>query len=233
MEKQETIIRASELIANKKCPDLPKNAVVFFMDGWQEHIIKTLGATVLPEPLPRFLTNCEVLRAGDFCFLDGGRGAPYAADTLEILAALGVENIISVGLCGSLVPDFNAGEFAVIDSAIVAEGTTSYYSDKNTHITKPDNTLLNRIPDYIKRKTVVSTDAPFRESVEIEETWRKEGASGVDMETSAIYAISKELGLKAIAFLLVSDVHAEGWDWTLTYKMKLEFINVVIKLMNI
>lgn len=46
-------------------------------------------------------------------FLDGGRGAPQAADTVETLAALGVENIIAVGMCGAFDKKTRIGEIIV------------------------------------------------------------------------------------------------------------------------
>lgn len=53
---------------------------------------------------PRFLNKCPIYEIKDLniCFLDGGRGAPQAVDTIEILKALGVKTVISVDCVGHM-----------------------------------------------------------------------------------------------------------------------------------
>lgn len=82
---------------------LPETAVIFFMGKGIDYLVEHYNAEEMSEPFPRFLNRCPIWKINELnlCFLDGGRGAPQAADTVETLAALGVENIIAVGMCGA------------------------------------------------------------------------------------------------------------------------------------
>ena len=76
-------------------PELPETALLFYMGGAIEHLLNTRPCVQLAEKLPRFLYGCPVYGYRGVCFLDGGRGAPQAADTLETLAALGVKRVLA------------------------------------------------------------------------------------------------------------------------------------------
>lgn len=83
---------------------LPKTAIVFYMGRGVDYLKKHQKCRLITEHLPSFLYFRPVykLKNQDICFLHGGWGAPMAADTIETLAVLGVENIISVGMLGGL-----------------------------------------------------------------------------------------------------------------------------------
>lgn len=55
----------------------------------------------------------------DICFLDGGRGAPQAVDTLETLAPLGVKNVITIGLFGAFGEAVKSGDIIIPNKALV------------------------------------------------------------------------------------------------------------------
>ena len=99
--------------AHRKCQlTLPETAIVFFMSRGTDYLCAHYDAKELPEPFPRFLNRCPIWELGEYgvCFLDGGRGAPQAADTVETLAALGVKNILAVGMFGAFDPRLTMGE---------------------------------------------------------------------------------------------------------------------------
>lgn len=105
-DDSKAVITAQDQIhsAHRECHlQLPETAILFFMGKATDYLISQYNATELPEPLPRFLNSCPIWEIGKFqlCFADGGRGAPQAVDTIETLAALGVKNIISAGMCGA------------------------------------------------------------------------------------------------------------------------------------
>lgn len=115
---------AAEHIRSAHCEcrlHLPETAVVFFMGRGEDYLIERYHAERMSEPLPRFLNRCPIWRIEDLqlCFLDGGRGAPQAADTVETLAALGVKNIIAVGMCGAYDEKVRVGEVIAPGKAFV------------------------------------------------------------------------------------------------------------------
>ena len=99
---------------------LPETAVLFYMGRAVDYLTATRRCTLLTDKLPRFLYSCPVWALNErVCFLDGGRGAPQAADTLETLAVLGVKRVISVGMCGAFSQRVEVGDLIVPDRALV------------------------------------------------------------------------------------------------------------------
>lgn len=225
------VITAAEQInsAHRECRlCLPETAVLFFMSKGTDYLIEHYDVTEMAELFPRFLNRCPIWTIKDFnlCFLDGGRGAPQAVDTVETLAALGVKNIIAVGMCGAYDENVSVGEIIAPQKAFVEEGTSLHYYE-SIEASYPDHDLLDiamSLPG-ISSHPIVSTDAVYRQTFVKEQLWREKGAVGVDMETSAVFSVAQYFGLKAVALLMVSDIHptkadAPKWEWHMTRDMK-------------
>ena len=105
-DKTRPVITADEHVESihgkKNTTRFPKTAVLLYMKGL-DYIKERYEIELLTDSFPRFLNACPVYKIrghNDICFLDGGRGAPQAADTMETLKVLGVENVVSVGMVG-------------------------------------------------------------------------------------------------------------------------------------
>ena len=230
-DNSKAVITAAEQIhsAHQECLlQLPETAVVFFMSKGTDYLIENYDTEELAEPFPRFLNRCPIWKVKDtnICFLDGGRGAPQAVDTVETLAALGVKNIIAVGMCGAYNNNVSVGEIVAPYKAFVEEGTSLHYYE-SIEAAYPNKSLLNLATSLfsIKNHPIVSTDAVYRQTFGKEKLWREKGAVGVDMETSAVFSVAHCLGLNAVALLMVSDIHpmqpdAPKWEWHMTRDMK-------------
>jgi len=144
-------------------------------------------------------------------------GAPLAVLCLESLIASKARRILLLGFCGSLNPSYKIFDVVSISRALSEEGTSRHYLPRK-RIFHPSLTLKKGIENILRREalpffkgTVVSTDAPYRET----ESWLKEKQKRkidlVDMETSAVFALAKFRGIEAAALLIVSD---ELWDKT-------------------
>lgn len=212
---------------------LPKTAVLLYMSGL-EFINERYEVELVTERFPRFLDACPVYKIkgqNDICFLDGGRGAPQAADTIETLKALGIEKVVSVGMIGGYSKSINVGDIIIPPLVYSEEGTSLHYYE-NEEFYKPDNNLYKAAVDFVencKQYPIVSTDAVFRQTFKKESLWRDKGAVGVDMETSAVLSVGEYLGLKVVAMLMVSDVHPldendDKWSWKMTKEMRKEVI---------
>jgi purine-nucleoside phosphorylase len=118
-------------------------------------------------------------------------GAPLAVLTLERMIRSGAQEIIILGFCGGLDEFSDIGEAVSITASV----------DLKAHV---ENTLSERRLSFVSG-SVVSTDAPFRET----QTWlvrnRARGIGYVDMETSAVFALADFYGIQAAALHLVSD----------------------------
>lgn len=232
-DNSKPVITAAEHIQSAHCEcrlHLPETAVVFFFGKGVDYLVERYHAEKMPELFPRFLNRCPIWEIKDLqlCFLDGGRGAPQAADTVETLAVLGVKNIIAVGMCGAFVENVCVGEIIAPGKAFVEEGTSFHYYE-SIEASYPNADLLNKATSEfsVSSYPIVTTDAVYRQTFRKEQLWRGKGAVGVDMETSAVFSVARYLGLKAVAFLMVSDIHpissdSPKWKWHMTEEMRYE-----------
>lgn len=191
---------------------LPEIALVFFMGKSLKHLLSLAPDEWTERPMPRFLGRGEpvyVHRSGKICMLHGGYGAPQATDTVEVLAALGVKKMICAGMCGGYGEGVNFGDIILPDKAFVEEGASRHYYEAIEYA-QPSAELLKRAAQKFPEGRVlpiVTTDAVYRQTFRKEALWRDKGAVGVDMETSAVFSISRLKGIEAAMVMIVSDVH--------------------------
>lgn len=217
--------------------ELPKTAVLFYMRGGEKFTCENYEAVKLSDKFPRFLNACPIYEFVnyDVCFLDGGRGAPQAADTIETLHALGVKNVVSVGMFGAFSDCVELGDMVVPCKAFVEEGTSLHYYDEINY-SMPDAELHNAAVCAVKGSKslpIVSTDAVYRQTFFKEEMWRKQGAVGVDMETSALFSVGNYLNMKIVSILIASDKHPmsekeRSWEWSMGAQTRYSFFEKCI-----
>lgn len=240
-DNSKPVITAAEHIQSAHCKcrlHLPETAVVFFMGRGVDYLVERYHAEKMAELFPRFLNRCPIWEIKDLrlCFLNGSCGDPQAADTVETLAALGVKNIIAVGMCGAYDEKVCVGEVIAPQKAFVEEGTSLHYYGV-IEASYPDTDLLNRATSAlnVSSYSIVTTDAVYRQTFYKERLWREKGAVGVDMETSAVFSVAKYLDLKAAALLMVSDIHpidsdSPKWQWQMTEEMRYELAEQAVAL---
>lgn len=159
----------------------------------------------------KYLEGYSLYRLPTNVLIYGAIGAPLAVMAYERLIASGCQEIILLGLAGSLSPTIRIGQALLVQKAIANEGTSPHYwPGQRVFVPSPD--LVSRIEAKLRQQslgikpaTVITTDAPYRET----RSWilkaRKEGAEAVDMETSALLAVASFYRLKASALLIISD----------------------------
>lgn len=141
----------------------------------------------------------------------GAIGAPNAVLILERLIASGVEEVIILGFCGSLNTRTRLLDALLVAEAFSEEGTSSHYlPGEKEFFSSPS--LHGAVEAGLQRRSLpyltgslVSTDAPYRETTEWLENNLGRGVDGVDMETSAVFALARYRKIHAAALLLISD----------------------------
>lgn len=153
--------------------------------------------------------------------------SPLAVLSLERLIASGAEEIIVLGFCGSLMSGSRIGDAVSITRAFSEEGTSKhYFPRKRSFSSSPflrkwiENGLDSKKFVYSKN-TLVTTDAPFRETLSWFKQKQHQHIGAVDMETSAVFALAEYYGLQAAALMLVSDILSED-------KHKIGFFNPLL-----
>ena len=143
--------------------------------------------------------------------INGGRFSTDTSITTEVICNAGIKNIIRIGTCGALDENIKVGDLFVVDKVIRGDGVTPYYVDKDFQ-TVADKTIADTMYEIAKSKglnvhrgTAWTTDALLRETREIVEAKRKEGAMAVDMVSSTMLTIAQVYNVRAGSILAVSD----------------------------
>jgi purine-nucleoside phosphorylase len=145
-------------------------------------------------------------------------GAPSACAEMEDLIALGVKEVINIGIAGSLSSKLKAGDIVLCEKSIRDEGV-SYHYLKPQKYSYPSKKLNRRIEFILSRNRIDftigpswTTDAPYRETKEELIKYRDEGVLTVEMESAGIYAVSEYRKISSSSIFVISDVLTEnGW----------------------
>ena len=142
-------------------------------------------------------------------------GASSCVGNFEELIACGVENLLLVGSCGRLTNDLDHFSIILPTSAIRDEGTSYHYlpaSDEvqldEDAVKSVEKVLKDLDISYIKGKTW-TTDALFRETRAKTNRRIEQGAIVVDMECSAMVALSKFRDVRFAQIFYAADTLAD------------------------
>ncbi|MCB0390152.1 MAG: nucleoside phosphorylase [Bdellovibrionales bacterium] len=148
-----------------------------------------------------------------------GQGAPASVIKLEEYIELGVKEFVFIGIAGAIDQQLKPGDIVICDKAYRDEGTSYHYLPSSSSIINANEELVFQIEQCLKNENIFvqkgtswTTDAPYRETKEEISKYRGLGVKTVEMEASALYAVSQFRGVKAISLFIVSDV-LSGDSW--------------------
>lgn len=139
--------------------------------------------------------------------------APHLALVIEYLIPKGLKKVLSLGWCGKNPnSSIELGALFIPTKAYSLEGTSKFYF-KQKKIFSIDKFFLGQIEEFLSKfgisfyeGSILSVDVPFQvEKRQKEFNFYLDKVLAMDMETSALYALSKYYGLKAGALLFVTD----------------------------
>lgn len=207
---------------------LPKRAVAFCLGRGLPVLQERFETRTIMDAMPGFIAHSPAytVKGNDnVCFFDGGRGAPQAGCYVETAHALGVEELLVVGLCGAFGEDIDVCDVLIPGRLLVEEGTSHHYS-VSPDLAVPDSPwpreamtgFLTERGFTVKHRDTVTTDVPYRQTYYKEALWRGKGYSGVDMESSAMVSVCNYYGMKCSVALMASDKHplspdSPPWAW--------------------
>jgi uridine phosphorylase len=131
-----------------------------------------------------------------------GIGGPSAAAVLTDLAELGVRRAIRIGTCAGRDPETRAGDLLVVDRAVAAAGSAAAFGLAGEDEVAPDPELLERLRAELAGEAGVVAIASFDALPAPEPPPR---VAAADMQTVAVLARGRELGVASAALLIVSE----------------------------
>jgi uridine phosphorylase len=141
---------------------------------------------------------------------NGGFYAPDSAFITEMLCEAGCEILIRIGSCGALKEKIGIGDFVVATNVLRGDGATRYYVNDDFSPTL-DKDLTQKLIEVFEKigkvhcGPVWTTDALFRETKEIVNSYIEKGAIAVDMVSSPFATISNLYKKRVAIILVVSD----------------------------
>jgi len=207
--------------------DAPENCVICFFQDVLDDIIAERSPKVIKKIRSEsgYHPIYEIEHNGKrMAFFHPGIGAPFSSAMLEEVIAIGCRKFIACGGAGVLDHALAVGHLLVVNGAVRDEGTSYHYlpparevdADKDVVTLIATEMDRQNIP-YIHGKTW-TTDAPYRETRQRMLTRREEGCLMVDMECSALIAVSQ---FRKVPFGQIlyggDDLSGSEWDhrdWT-------------------
>lgn len=143
-------------------------------------------------------------------------GGPNIAALVEELSSFGAREFILWGYCGGISGSCRIGDLYLVRRALREDGISYHYLEDDNEFVSSE--WANDWADSAGRAgfqcvDVWSTDALYRETGRKIADYSVRGIAAVEMEAASLYAVCRAKGLKAAAFLIVSDlVNAGEWQ---------------------
>ncbi|MFW9996487.1 MAG: nucleoside phosphorylase [Candidatus Odinarchaeota archaeon] len=154
----------------------------------------------------------------DLLYFQGLLGAPATGIFLEELIALGVKELVFLGLAGA-IQQVKTGDRIIVTEAVRLEGTSYHYlpdSDPNIsseELTRKLTCFYSESDAPFMKGKICSTDAPFRETFQLIEELRQKNVLAIEMEISVVFAIAAFRHVQAAALVIISDeLKNEQWS---------------------
>ncbi len=224
MNENEPVLSAKDLLAYRRSvgalPEFPPPRAVIFAPQ------KSLASYVLrkhpTKKIKGFLGEFYLLKhtKGEIALSTGfGIGAPVIAGLADEFNALGVNQLVLIGLAGALQPDLQTGGLVISTGAIRGEGVSRHYLPP-AEIVASSTEFANGLSSVLTKQNhphssglTWTTDAPFREFRKDVLDYQKRGVLAVDMEAAALFAVAKANGVGALAAFSIADTLANGiWN---------------------
>lgn len=135
----------------------------------------------------------------------------------ELFDYYDVQQIIRVGTCGALLPDFKLGDLILASAASTDSAMNRARLGGWDFSAGADFDLLSRVHAKalengidIRTGNVFATDWFYHPDEAFNEKLQKMGILALDMESAALYALAQQHGRRALTILSVSDVIPRG-----------------------
>ena len=212
---------------------LPGRAVITFSNGDLKRLTGKGQAPVVAAWQP-FRTIYSL--SGSTVAVNSFFGGPNIATLVEELSSFGVKEFILWGYCGGLSPSSRIGGLYLAVRALREDGISYHYlADAEDYVSSDWAREWSATAGKagFQCVDVWSTDAIYRETRQKIEDYSLSGIAAVEMETASLYAVCQAKGLKAAAFLVVSDLLSRGtWQGGFHTRPFKEGVNVMAKFMS-
>ncbi|MGL5378374.1 nucleoside phosphorylase [Clostridium sp.] len=219
-KNKSAVINAFDLI--KPIDGFPKVAVSCFARFTFDRLVRELNGikiattSIANMEIPIYKVNYQGLEVALFISYVG---APGCVAVIEDIFAMGAEKLIIFGTCGVLDSSIEDCSVIIPNIAVRDEGTSFHYAPPSDEIAVNPKYIdvFTKILDHHKLKyqigKVWTTDGVYRETRQKVKARKAQGCICVDMECSAIAALSEFREKDVFHFFYAADnLDSEEWD---------------------
>lgn len=194
-------------------PQLPPDVLMVMIPSELQFLAQKTGATktVFSEMRLYDMYRIQEKKEASVTLAGPFIGAPHAVMGMEKLVAMGARRILVMGWCGSLQPFLKIGDLVIPTHAVSEEGTSQHYPTASKNPAS-DSALNRTLETALKEKKtpftkgpIWTTDAIYRETPEKVKGYQQQNILAVEMEISALLAVSSFRSVQLAALLVVSD----------------------------
>ncbi len=139
-------------------------------------------------------------------------GTTYLSEVAHIASLLGSKANILLGTCGSLKENLNMGDTIIPKASYGNESSTRMYQpDNSAFLYESSVDLRSRLKNSLSKRKIIdegklmTVQSMLAETKEDVDSWASQGYSGVDMESSTLFAVSTHFNVPSAALLYVAD----------------------------
>lgn len=200
-------------LKGKRDPRVGSDVLMVMVPSELKYLVRFSGAKEAPSTMMNIFHIYQIEEGSKDPLTISGPffGAPQAVIGLEKLIVLGAERVWVLGWCGSLQPTVPIGHLIIPTAAISEEGTSSHYPIAEMAL-ESDSKLNHILENKLKRSDfsfskgpVWTTDALYRETPDKVRQYQAQGLLAVEMEMSALMAVTQYRSIAMAALLVVSD----------------------------
>ncbi|MBJ8325767.1 nucleoside phosphorylase [Streptococcus pacificus] len=217
---KKAIINPEDIIAPMK--DFPRTVITCFARETFKRLLHQFSHEVLTTTtmanmeIPIYVLTIEGTRIG---FFNSYVGAAGCVAILEDLIAMGMKNLLVFGTCGVLDATIEETSIIIPRSAIRDEGTSYHYLKASREVAV-NQAFLSEMTTFLDKEKISyqigkvwTTDGIYRETATKMKQRKSQGAICVDMECSAIAAMSQFRGINhAQLFYSADNLDTKVWD---------------------
>jgi uridine phosphorylase len=135
-----------------------------------------------------------------------GIGGPSASLVLHELAELGVRRAIRVGTCGAVDDALELGDLVVARASLSLDGASRRLQDDDVVTAHPGLTAGLAAAAGVEPSLIATVDLFYDPDPDWREKLAGRGASAVEMEAAALFALGHRLGVEVGCVVAVTDV---------------------------
>ncbi|MCP4396015.1 MAG: nucleoside phosphorylase [bacterium] len=157
------------------------------------------------------VTRCFTSHGAPFCIHFPSYGGTRIGNSLEQLAACGIQHVFGLGIGGTVQDAVGIGDIILLEGALRGDGVSRYYAPIEFPAIA-DHRLTARLREQLERHHTAyhlglsyGTDALYREEEEFIDQLRELQVLLIDLESSAFLTVGRRLGLRCSWSGVVSD----------------------------